>query len=243
MDMTIFPAFNRAIIIYLIIILVIAIYYMLSRIDSFSFTGTENTAIPIGVLFLLITNGFFMGNNGFTGDFGLDYCNDKDRYSGFIGGTEYVLVHPGAFFACELGPIDGLVDLGWNMEVSSNQYIYAVNTELKVMILNHDNYKNFVGGETYGVSNFHLSDLQASVTYSPDEEISKYKVGITLHSDTYFFVVDRGYGNTGPPDNANNAINRGLIGPNSPTGTSSEPLYFKYLVDLDYDTSGVITTD
>ena len=197
-DLTIFPGLNRAIILYLIIVLVIAIYYMSSRIDLSSFVGTGNTAIPIALLFLLITNGFFMGNNGFTGDFRLDYCNDKDRYSGFIEETENELVHPGAFFACELGSIDGLVDMGWSMQITSNQYIYAVNTELKVMILNHENYKNFVRGETYGFSNFHLSDLQASVTYVPNAEVGKYKVGITLHSDTYFLVIDRGYGNTGP---------------------------------------------
>ena len=64
-------------------------------------------------------------------------------------------------------------------------------------------------------------------------------MGITLHSDTYFFVVDRGYGtNIGGEETG-----RDLFGPNSPTGSTADPLYFYYVVDLDYDTSGVVTTN
>ena len=245
MDMTIFPAFNRAIILYLIIILAIAIYYVSSRIDLSSFTGTENTAIPIGVLFLLITNGFFMGNHGFTGDFGLDYCNDGDKYSeaggiqGYIRETESVKIHPESFFACELGYIDGFVDLGWRISISSYQQDF-ISDQWNIMILNHDNYKNYVAGEDYGVSNFYLSELQVSAN-SDDRETTKYKVGLTLHSDTYFFVIDREYWETRERFTAGS--NRGLIGPNSPTGTSENVVGIKYEVDLDYDTSGVTTTN
>ena len=64
-------------------------------------------------------------------------------------------------------------------------------------------------------------------------QTSEYKVGITLHSDTYFFVVDRGSDET----------QRGLVGPNSPTSSTTNPLYFYYVVDVDYDTSGVVTTN
>jgi len=231
MDMTIFPALNRAIILYLIIILVIAIYYVSSRIDLSSFAGTGNTIIPIALLFLLITNGFFMGNNGLTGDFGLEYCNDADTfdtsYLSYIEETEQEIIHPESFFACELGYIDGTVDLGWTLH---GERVGIISWQ--VMILNHDNYKKFVNGETYGFSNFHLSELQASITDVSTQEEGKYVAGITLHSDTYFFVVDSGYEG-----------NRGLIGPNSPTGSSNHDVYFHYTVDLDYDTSGVITTN
>jgi len=36
---------------------------------------------------------------------------------------------------------------------------------------------------------------------------------------------------------------RDLFGPNSPTGSTADPIYFYYVVDLDYDTSGVVTTN
>ena len=196
-------------------------------------------SIPVALLFLLIATGGFTGNNGLSGDFGLDYCNDKDSvlaYSEEFGyeGTERVVVHSKSFFACELGYVNGVVDLGWS--VSSFTYSGQVLGSGRAMILNHENYKNFVNGETYGFSNFYLSELESSLGSG---ETSKYKVGITLHSDTYFFVVDRGYGtNIGGEETG-----RDLFGPNSPTGSTADPIYFYYVVDLDYDTSGVVTTN
>ena len=63
-------------VIFLVLILSIALYYGLLGVDM----GTINDdyIIPIAILFLLITTGGFAGNNGLSGDFGLDYCNDKD---------------------------------------------------------------------------------------------------------------------------------------------------------------------
>ena len=230
-------------VIFLVSILSIALYYGLLGVDM----GTINDdyIIPIAILFLLITTGGFAGNNGLSGDFGLDYCNDKDRttrdtYEGgievAIDETERVVLHPNSFFACELGYVNGVVDLGWIINIDDVGTPSEVNPWWQVMILNHDNYKNFVNGETYGFSNFHLSDLQSSVGAG---ETTEYKIGITLHSDTYFFVVDRGYGtNIG-----GEKTGRDLLGPNSPIGSTTDPRYFYYVVDLDYDTSGVVTTN
>ena len=220
-------------IIFLVLILSIALYYGLLGVDMGSIN--DDYVIPVAILFLLFTTGGFAGNNGFTGDFGLDYCNDKDS-SASTDETERVVVHSKSFFACELGYVNGVVDLGWS--VSSFTYSldsgYASGTG-RVMILNHENYKSFVNGETYGFSNFHLSELESSLGKG---ETTKYRVGITLHSDTYLFVVDRGYGtNIG-----GEKTGRDLLGPNTPIGSTADPIYFYYEVDLDYDTSGVVTT-
>ena len=199
--------------------------------------------IPIAILFLLITTGGFVGNNGLSGDFGLDYCNDKDSITNSTAEnvreqvsydeTERAVVHSNSFFACELGYVNGIVDLGWWVSSFTNGQTVGSG---RAMILNHENYKNFVNGETYGFSNFYLSELESSLD---SEATSKYKVGITLHSDTYFFVVDRGYGtNIGEEETG-----RDLFGPNSPTGSTADPIYFYYVVDLDYDISGVVTTN
>jgi hypothetical protein len=220
-------------IIFLVLILSILLYYGLLGVDMGSMN--DNYIIPIAILFLLITTGGFTGNNGLSGDFGLDYCNDNDRTTTpmaatSIDETERVLLHSNSFFACELGHVNGVVDLGWIINTAEVGAPSEVNPWWQVMILNHENYKNFVNGETYGFSNFHLSNLQSSVGAG---QTSEYKVGITLHSDTYFFVVDRGYDET----------QRGLVGPNSPTSSTTNPLYFYYVVDVDYDTSGVVTTN
>ena len=223
-------------IIFLVLILSIALYYGLVGVDM----GTINDdyVIPVAVIFLLIINGLFMGNNGFTGDFGLDYCNDKDSLTQ-MEETELEVVHFKSFFACELGYVDGVVDIGWSISSFGVGGVPRMDIETtgQAMILNHENYKKFVNGETYGFSNFYLSELESSlnsVSYT-----SEYKEGITLHSDTYFFVVNRDY----KTNIDGEETERGIFGPNSPTGSTADPIYFYYEVDLDYDTSGVVTTN
>ena len=223
-------------IIFLVLILSIALYYGLVGVDM----GTINDdyVIHVAVIFLLITNGLFMGNNGFTGDFGLDYCNDKDSLTQ-MEETELEVVYFKSFFACELGYVDGVVDIGWSISSFGVGGVPRMDIETtgQAMILNHENYKKFVNGETYGFSNFYLSELESSlnsVSYT-----SEYKEGITLHSDTYFFVVNRDY----KTNIDGEETERGIFGPNSPTGSTADPIYFYYEVDVDYDTSGVVTTN
>ena len=182
-------------IIFLVLILSIALYYGLLGVDI----GTINDdyVIPVAVIFLLITNGLFMGNNGFTGDFGLDYCNDKDSLTQ-MEETELEVVHFKSFFACELGYIDGMVDIGWSLSAfkynSAGLLIKPDFESGQAMILNHENYKRFVNGETYGFSNFYLSALEASLNSGGgvgtdvfgSKETARYTVGLTLHADTYF---------------------------------------------------------
>ena len=194
-------------------------------------------SIPVALFFLLIMTGGFVENNGLSGDFGLDYCNDKDSLTQ-MEETELEVAHFKSFFACELGYVDGVVAIGRSISSFGVGGVPRMDIETtgQVMILNHENYIKFVNGETYGFSNFYLSELQSSAGAG---ETSEYKVGITLHSDTYFFVVDRGYGtNIG-----GEKTGRDLLGPNSPTGSTADPIYFYYVVDLDYDTSGVVTTN
>ena len=223
-------------IIFLVLILSIALYYGLLGVDMGSIN--DDYVIPVAVIFLLIINGLFMGNNGFTGDFGLDYCNDKDSLTQ-MEETELEVVHFKSFFACELGYVDGVVDIGWSISSFGVGGVPRMDIETtgQAMILNHENYKNFVNWETYGFSNFYLSELESSlnsVSYT-----SEYKEGITLHSDTYFFVVNRDY----KTNIDGEETERGIFGPNSPTGSTADPIYFYYEVDVDYDTSGVVTTN
>ena len=109
-------------------------------------------SIPIAIVIILISNGFFMGNNGLNGDFGLDYCNYGDLNSitnkmnsveVLIEETESVKLHSSSFFACELGYVNGAVDLGWIINIDDLGEFYG-DVWWQVMILNHDNYRDFV---------------------------------------------------------------------------------------------------
>ena len=158
--------------------------------------------ILLALMIVLTSHGFLLGNNGSDGDFALNYCNDSDADS-FRGDglNEFkVFVAQESFFACEIGFIDGTVDLGWEIQI--NQYYERIDD---VMILNHENYKKFVTGETFvfdaGNPLWHLSGFDNNgQTTDSLQIISNHRFDITLPSDTYFFVVTKGgYDTWGSP--------------------------------------------
>ena len=160
--------------------------------------------ILLALMIVLTSHGFMLGNNGSDGDFALNYCNDSDAldrpsdpYGDF---TEFVAQE--SFFACEIGFIDGTVDLGW--EILINQYYERIDD---VMILNHENYKKFVTGETFvfdaGNPLWHLSNFDNDATPEDSQQRISNRLDIALPSDTYFFVVTKGgYDIWGSPEDA-----------------------------------------
>jgi hypothetical protein len=165
--------------------------------------------ILLALMIVLTSHGFMLGNNGSDGDFALNYCNDSDVLDTHIDYSEPMpptttkeFVAQESFFACEIGFIDGTVDLGW--EILIDEYHERVDD---VMILNHENYKKFVTGETFifdaGNPLWHLSDFDNEHTTDSLQIISNHKYDITLSSDTYFFVVTKGgYDIWGSPEDA-----------------------------------------
>ena len=130
--------------------------------------------ILLALMIVLTSHGFMLGNNGSDGDFALNYCNDSDAldrpsdpYGDF---TEFVAQE--SFFACEIGFIDGTVDLGW--EILINQYYERIDD---VMILNHENYKKFVTGVTFvfdaGNPLWHLSNFDNDAT--PEDSLDAHQ--------------------------------------------------------------------
>ena len=158
--------------------------------------------ILLALMIVLTSHGFMLGNNGSDGDFALNYCNDSDALEtdGLNEFKEFVAQE--SFFACEIGFIDGTVNLGWVIQI--NQYYERIDD---IMILNHENYKKFVTGETFvfdaGNPLWHLSDFDNDHTTDSLQIISNHKDDITLPSDTYFFVVTKGgYDIWGSPEDA-----------------------------------------
>ena len=101
--------------------------------------------ILLALMIVLTSHGFMLGNNGSDGDFALNYCNDSDALNTLIDYSEPMppsttkeFVAQESFFACEIGFIEGVVDLGW--EVTVPQYNERIDN---IMILNHESYKQF----------------------------------------------------------------------------------------------------
>jgi len=147
--------------------------------------------ILLALMIVLTSHGFMLGNNGSNGDFALNYCNDSDALEtdGLNEFNEFVAQE--SFFACEIGFIDGTVNLGWEIQI--NKYYERIDD---VMILNHENYKKFVTRETFvfdaGNPLWHLSDFDNDGQTTSLQIISNHVLDITLPSDTYFFVVAKG---------------------------------------------------
>ncbi len=210
--------------------------------------------ILLALMIVLTSHGFMLGNNGTNGDFALNYCNDEDRIPDSNPAISYSstyypeeLLAPDSFFACEIGFIEGVVDLGW--EVTVPEYNERI---ADIMILNHESYKQFVGGQDYGfldspqlihLANYNINTGDGSTR--PVITFAEYYDDIILYPDTYFFVVTKGF-------NDNNGMNedyyeRDLFESNTNCnfgnydfrlGTIEEACRessFYYFVDLDYN--------
>jgi hypothetical protein len=210
--------------------------------------------ILLALMIVLTSHGFMLGNNGTNGDFALNYCNDEDRIPDSNPAISYSstyypeeLLAPDSFFACEIGFIEGVVDLGW--EVTVPEYNERI---ADIMILNHESYKQFVGGQDYGfldspqlihLANYNINTGDGSTR--PVITFAEYYDDIILYPDTYFFVVTKGF-------NDNNGMNedyyeRDLFESNTNCnfgnydfrlGSIEEACQessFYYFVDLDYN--------
>jgi hypothetical protein len=210
--------------------------------------------ILLAIMIVLTSHGFMLGNNGTNGDFALNYCNDEDRLPDSNPAISYSstyypeeLLAPDSFFACEIGFIEGVVDLGW--EVTVPEYNERI---ADIMILNHDSYKQFVGGQDYGFLDspqlIHLANYNVNTgdgNTRPVITFAEYYDDIILYPDTYFFVVTKGF-------NDNNGMNedyyeRDLFESNTNCNFGNfdfrlgsieeacQESIFYYFVDLDYN--------
>jgi len=170
--------------------------------------GWNLYSISIAITIILLSNGFFMGNHGLNGDFGLDYCIDADSDTPFLGfsfnNTDTFEITKGGFFGCELGHLNGQLMLRWglyllnpNQEVPDGKF-----PSITILVLNHENYRHFVNGNAYGFSNTGLlqlsSEIESPFDYSgvccKAQSFTHYDwKHVELHSDSYFFVISMQY--------------------------------------------------
>jgi len=204
--------------------------------------GWNTYSIPIAIAIILISNGFFLGNNGLNSDYGLDYCVEgDDLYDSepyyFEQKNDFDIqesrgsfeITNRAFFACELGHIDGPIRLAWYLMTPDEDELNqngGVRPYASVMILNHENYRLFVNGEKYGYSN---TDL-ASINQNGDVlnvVNAKYDTATYVHSDSYFFIVSLQYEASDSPQGP-------FYGKTTHHPNESEIYEFNYYIDLDY---------
>jgi len=99
------------------------------------------------------------------------------------------------FFACEIGFIDGEIDLDLYLATDIFEVLlydaFSQYTKVDILVLNYQNYNNFVKGEDYGVSNIELLSLNVN----PDNNFMHKNIEyLYLYPDYYFLVFNWEYG-------------------------------------------------
>ena len=144
-------------------------------------------SITIAVIIVIAT--IPHNNNPYNLDYVTEFCTEGIS-------TEIVSFERLDFFACEIGFIDGEIDLGLFLskrdnEKESFEKAFEEYTEVDILVLNYQNYNNFVRGEDYGVSNIEL----LSLNINPENDFMQKSIdSLELYPDYYFLVFNWEYG-------------------------------------------------
>ena len=147
-------------------------------------------SIAIAIIILVVTIPDI--DNPYNQNYVLDFCieGSDDNAISF----EWL-----DFFACEIGFIDGELDIElylakdspFTIQKASFDKAFSEYTKVDILVLNYQNYNNFVKGEDYGVSNIEL----LSLNINPENDFMGKDIdSIKLYSDYYFLVFNWEYG-------------------------------------------------
>jgi len=152
-------------------------------------------SITVAIIILVVTIPDM--DNSYNQNYVLDFCIEGLTESSSNGNA--ISFERLDFFACEIGFIDGEIDLSLYLakdlfgSIQKDRFDKAFNEDTKVdiLVLNYQNYNNFVKGEDYGVSNIELLSLNIN---SENDIMLKDIDSLKLHSDYYFLVFNWEYG-------------------------------------------------
>jgi hypothetical protein len=144
-------------------------------------------SITIAIIIVIAT--IPHNNNPYNFDYVTEFCAEGVS-------TEIISFERLDFFACEIGFIDGEIDLGLYLskrdnEKESFEKAFEEYTEVDILVLNYQNYNNFIRGEDYGVSNIEL----LSLNINPENDFMQKSIdSLDLYPDYYFLVFNWEYG-------------------------------------------------
>lgn len=143
-------------------------------------------SITVAIIVLVITIPHV--DNPYNQNYVLDFCIEG-AYDNAISFERL------DFFACEIGFIDGEIDLDLYLATDIFEVLlydaFSQYTKVDILVLNYQNYNNFVKGEDYGVSNIELLSLNVN----PDNNFMHKNIeSLYLYPDYYFLVFNWEYG-------------------------------------------------
>ncbi len=148
-------------------------------------------SIAVAIIILVVTIPDI--DNPYNQNYVLDFCIEGSDDVNAIS-LEWL-----DFFACEIGFIDGELDLELylakdspvTIQKASFDKAFSEYTKVDILVLNYQNYNNFVKGEDYGVSNIEL----LSLNINPDNNFMHRNIDyLYLYPDYYFLVFNWEYG-------------------------------------------------
>lgn len=190
---------------------------------------TNIGVIMVTIIILLIAT----PKTGYLMDYRLEYCNDYDQidegdyYSVFrVLATDPVGIDQNGFYACEIGFINANVEI--LIEIQAVDGCESDECNFEFLILNKDNYQNFVEGESYRQTNA-LGDIWFGV-----ENKQLYAESSSLLYNSYYFVVNWEYRTTNGEESSNGAISRDYAGAYTTIWGDESDFSFYYALDIDY---------
>ena len=159
--------------------------------------------IGLPILIFLVFSVIFTGIN-IPGYFD-PYCADADNIEGeptFSASSDVIRISKFEYFACELGIVKGSVDLSWYISLTDiNAVIYP--TELSIIILDHEQYSNFIAGYNYGITNTQMHELQLESKLSPNQfdiqnprNLYESVYNIDMTENSYYLIIHWEYRTT-----------------------------------------------
>ena len=147
--------------------------------------------ISLFILILLI-----IPEDGILGNHRYETCKDDDKQQ---WNRILWVAHKDHYYICKIGYIDGIVNLGWTLDLHYDSYTNIEDVEnsiLSVTLLNTANVNSFIKGDRYGVSNFKLAS-DVFTLWDIGSSFSSHNVeDVNLEGDNYYLVINFGHRST-----------------------------------------------
>ena len=215
-----------------------------SRVNKMRKRNNMDYSANIGAMIVALIILFVaLPKNGLLMDYRLDYCNDRDKIGHSINSNtiESIDISHESFYACEIGFINGKVEIDIELLADADCILVGSSLcSLNFLILNKDNYQNFIDGENYGFSSTALIAL--SEYWDGRGSTRTDATDIPLMYDTYYFIINWEYRTSYQSENLSRDYGlRPLFAPlgaytSTFDGNDSDfsNFDFYYVLDIDY---------
>lgn len=223
--------------------IIISLSFGLNYLETNWKNVEQIASVYMALIFLIVA----IPEGGYLMDYQLDYCNDFDKtdaegnsplFQILRDNTEIIGINEEEYYACEIGFINAKVNIQIILH-SDDDTCYnrdagfaPMTCSIEIMILNRENYLNFVNGDSYGVTSTNL--LEITTTWSGIDTGSFESVDAYLPYDMYYFVINWNYRTSSGPEEIERDFESAYVSLLARGGNTNPDFRFYYSLDIDY---------